>query len=237
MRMRAWRAAVLIVTGLLSPGLAGAVTVGQVDTFENGTTEGWVVGVGTGAAHPAPPENVASGGPAGTDDAYLLLRSVGGGGAGNRLTVLNLVQWAGDYPAAGVTSIAMDVQNLGASDLRLRLLLENPVAGPPTAAAYSADPIVVPAGSGWIPVVFPLSAGDLLPEVGTVATALASATVLRIFHGTADDFPGEAIVASLGVDNIRAIPEPGIATLLGVGLAGLALLGGRADRALAIRSR
>lgn len=223
--MRTWRgrAAVLILSGFLSPQLAAAVTVGQVDTFESGTTEGWVVGVGTGPAHPSPPENVPTGGPAGADDAYLVLRAVGGSGAGSRLTVLNLTQWGGNYPAAGVTAIAMDVVNLGPTDLFLRVLLENPVAGPPTAAAYSAVPILLPAGGGWTSVVFPLAASDLLAEVGTVEAALASATVLRIFHGAADDFPGEPVVTTLGVDNVRAVPEPGVAALLGAGMAGLAL--------------
>jgi len=221
MRMWCSHAALLILAGLLYPALAAAVTVGQVDTFENGTTEGWTVAV-LGSPHPAPPEVVATGGPAGADDAFLRVYAVGGGAAGSRLTVLNPVQWGGDYPAAGVTSIAMDVVNPGATDLLLRLLFENPAAGPPTAAAYSADPIFLPSGGGWTSVVFSVTAGDLLPEVGSVDAALAGATVLRIFHAAADDFPGEPIVAILGIDNVRAIPEPGISTLLAAGLASLA---------------
>jgi hypothetical protein len=51
-----------------------AVTVGQVDTFEDGTTQGWVAGV-LGAVHPVPPAN-ALGGPAGANDNYLLLTSL-----------------------------------------------------------------------------------------------------------------------------------------------------------------
>ncbi|MBM3727132.1 MAG: hypothetical protein FJW40_17130 [Acidobacteria bacterium] len=39
-----------------------AVSVGQIDTFEDGTTQNWLVGL-LGAPHPAPPANMA-GGPA-----------------------------------------------------------------------------------------------------------------------------------------------------------------------------
>lgn len=88
------------------------------------------------------------------DDNYLLLTAVGGNGPGNRLTVINASQWAGDYLAAGITGIWMDVINLGNSDLALRLLLEDPLGGPPTNVAFSSDPIAVPTGSGWKPVKF-----------------------------------------------------------------------------------
>jgi hypothetical protein len=52
---------------------------------------------------------------------------------------------------------------------------------------------------------------------------------LRIFHNSAPDFPGPpigppAVNLVLGVDNIRAVPEPSSALLIGVGL--LVLIGG-----------
>ena len=82
---------------------AAAVTLGQIDDFEDGTTQGWVVGIGTGATSPVPPVAVATGGPDGADDGYLLLTSVGGFGAGSRLAVINATQWAGDYTTSGIS--------------------------------------------------------------------------------------------------------------------------------------
>jgi hypothetical protein len=209
-------------TGLVGSHEAGAVSLGQVDTFEDATTQGWVVNLlGTGS-HPAPPANVPSDGPAGADDNYLLLTSVGGAEvAGNRLTVINATQWAGDYSAAGVTGIAMDLRNLGSTDLFLRLLLEDPTTGPPTNSAVSTDAIFLPAGGAWTHVLFEVTAADLTAVLGSVGAALADATLLRIFHNPTAGFPGPSIVASLGVDNVRAVPEPGVAFLLAIGLGAL----------------
>ncbi len=214
----------VVAVAALAGRPASAVTLGQVDTFEDGTTQGWVVGVGgSQGSHPAPPANVPSNGPAGADDAFLLLNAVGGGEQpGGRLTVLNLSQWTGDYAAAGVTAITMDVLNLGNTDLSLRLLFEDPVSGPPSNRAASTVGISLPSGGGWTSVVFPIAPGDLTALMGTVEEALGGATVLRIFHSSSATFPGEPIVAQLGVDNVRAVPEPSSTLLVVCGLAALA---------------
>ncbi len=205
--------ALVLLGGLLPVTPVSAVTLGQTDNFEDGTTQGWLVGL-LGASHPKPPENTPSGGPGGVDDNFLLLTAVGGNGAGNRLSVINLAQWAGNYPAAGVNTIWMDVNNLGGADLSLRLLVADPAGGPPNNQAFSTNAIVVPANSGWTSVVFPLGVADLTASFGTVTAALTNATELRIFHRPAAAFPGEAVVAQLGVDNITAAPLPPTVLLL-----------------------
>jgi hypothetical protein len=237
-----------LVLGVLIPVDADAVTAGQIDTFEDGTTAGWTInllGMGSPPAA-ALPTTVSTGGPAGPGDAYLQLGAVGGSGAGSRLSAINAAQWAGDYLASGVTTITLDVSNLGTTDLALRLLFENPVLGVtpvgPTDVAFSTDPITVPASSGWISVAFPITVADLTAEIGDVATALSTSTVFRIFHNPDPAFPGPgiglpAIVATLGVDNICAVapgvsciadiepvPEPGTVWLVGGSLMGLAAL-------------
>ena len=147
----------LCLTGFLPVTPAAAVVLNQIDNFEDGTTQNWLVGL-LGAPHPAPPQNIPSGGPAGVDDNYLLLTSVGGNKSGSKLSVIKMrAEWSCDYLAAGITGIWMDVINLGNSDLALRLLLEDPLGGPPTNVAFSSDPIAVPAGSGWKPVKFSLT--------------------------------------------------------------------------------
>lgn len=195
-----------------------AITPGQVDTFGDGTTQGWFV-PGLSAT---PPVNILTGGPAGAGDPYLQLTATGGTGPGSRLSVLNDEQWTGNYPAAGITLIRMDVSNFGPDDLHLRLLLEDlpDEPGPPLNLALSADAIVVPAGSGWRTIEFPIAPADLLPGgIGTVAGALADVNTLRIFHNPDPTFPGPlvgipTVNVILGVDNITAVPEPASATLL-----------------------
>src|SRR5688500_8739332 len=142
------RAATLVgaISLLAVSSVAEAVIVGQVDTFEDGTTMNWVVGGALGLPV-TPPTNSPSGGPLGADDAFLLLNSTGGDGPGSRLTVLNGSQWSGDYLAAGVTGIRMDVNNLGQTDVFLRLLFEDlpAVPGPHANLAVTENAVHVPA--------------------------------------------------------------------------------------------
>jgi hypothetical protein len=211
--------AAILVAILNQAPPATAVILGQVDDFEDGTLENWIVNLLSPFGGPPPPEalpvNVATGGPMGANDNFLRLTSLGGVGPGSRLTAINFMeQWAGDYITAGVGRITMDVNNLGPTDLFLRLLLTNAtIGGPPTDVAFSTTAVFVPAGPGWTSVEFPLAPSDLTAALGTTTDALMTATELRIFHSTAATFsPGgnEAIVGSLGVDNITAraaIPE------------------------------
>lgn len=224
---------VVALLSLAASDAALALSIGQTDDFEDGTTQGWI----TGVPNPVPPITVPDGGPAGPGDAYLLLRSIGGGGPGSRLVGFNLEQWAGDYSAAGIASITLEAFNLGPSDLFLRLMFMDPIAGPPTNVAVSTDAIFVPSGSGWTPVTFPVLASDLTALAGNASAVLSNTTVLRLFHGIDIGFLTEPVVATLGVDNICAlgadgdasvcrnggtpVQEPGALALLGIGLLGL----------------
>jgi hypothetical protein len=218
-----------LACALLAPLSARAVVDAQIDTFESGTTAGWEAG----APHPLPPQNVASGGPDGADDNFLQLGSHGSIGPGGRLAAFNPMQWSGDYTAAGIGAILVDVNNLGASDLSLRLFFADAPGMTFTDAAISTDPVVVPAGSGWVTVIFPITAADLTAVAGDVAQALAGTERLWILHNPTAAFPPVGIAAALGVDNIEALPEPSTAAALG---AGFALLIGL-DRARAQRRR
>jgi hypothetical protein len=208
----------------LVPGAARAVSLGQQDTFQDGTTQGWHVP----GPSPVPPANSPSGGPAGAGDAFLVLTALGNPAAGGRLSVLNSSQWSGDYLGAGVSKLVMAVNNFGPDDLFLRLLFEDFAgAGPPVNLALSAQAVFVPAGSGWRTVTFPIAPADLVAGgIGTVLGALASVDTLRLFHNPEDTFPGPElgippVAATLGVDDVAAIPEPTTALLLTGGLAAL----------------
>lgn len=197
-----------------------------VDTFEDGTTMGWFVP----GLSPLPPTNVGTGGPAGAGDSYLQLQADAGLPAGgSRLSVLNGAQWTGNFRAAGIDAITMDVNNFGPDDLVLRLFFEDfDGPGPPVNLALTLADIVVPAGSGWMSVIFDLSPANLAGGgLGTVEGAMTDVDVMRIFHNPAPAFPGPGVgiptvTTTLGVDNIAAVvPEPATVVLMltGVGVA------------------
>jgi hypothetical protein len=236
--------ATLLATLLLAAGPAGAQpAVGQVDTFEDGTTQGWTVGADLEEGSPFAPAIVPGDGPGGANDNYLRLRSRGGTGPGSRLTAFNVSQWTGDYLAAGITGVSMDVRNFGPSDLTLRLLLLGPF-GPtgPEHIAVTTTGVALPAGGQWTSVFFPLTLpGSLNMLRGTAAGALSDLVELRLFHNPLPVFGGPggnsspAVQTTVGVDNIRAmgastvVPEPSTVALLGTGILALAA-GARARR-------
>lgn len=193
-------ARIAVATALLVAGSSAlALTVGQTDDFEDGTTANWVVGL-FGAPHPAPPQNVATGGPAGADDNFLRLTSLGGSGPGSRLAVINNVQWAGGYTAAGGGAISLDVINLGTTDLTLRLQLSGPAAL--TNVAVTTAAVSVPVGSGWVAVSFPIDAASLTTTLGNATTLLADVAEVRLIHNPAANASPPPVAAVLGVDNI-----------------------------------
>ena len=209
-RAALWSAVLLLSTGMRAA--RAQVTLGQIDTFEDGTTQGWTVGAG-GAPGPV---NIATGGPAGAGDNFLEVSSTGRPGPGGRLVTINSSQWAGNYLAAGVNEITLDANNLGATDLSIRLLFADPMGGPPADVAVTSQALLLPAGSGWVHASFLIDPADLVAVLGSASAALANATEMRIFHNPAPDFPGPPvgipdIAATLGVDNITAaaVPEPG----------------------------
>src|SRR5574340_117494 len=95
----------LVATGSVIPVIPFALTIGQIDTFEDGATQGWHVP----GPSPVPPVNEPNGGPAGAGDAFLRVTATGGNGPGSKLSVMNASQWTGNYLASGITSIRMDV--------------------------------------------------------------------------------------------------------------------------------
>ena len=191
---------------LLQTRFAAAVSTTQLDSFSDGTTQGWVMG--QSIVTDTHLTIVTDGGPAGAGDNFLQVVADGTPVEGGRLTFLNKAQWAGDFVSAGITAIAMDVNNIGSSEtLSLRLAINggfldagfNFIGGLfVTSASATLD-----SGSGWTHTVFPLLPGDLVPVSGRsgvtgndVTAALGNVTELRLLNSATPDWNGLPVSAT-----------------------------------------
>ncbi|MBT8097388.1 MAG: S-layer homology domain-containing protein, partial [Woeseia sp.] len=178
-----------------------AVDVGQIDDFEDGSTQNWR----KGSSSTMPPTNISTGGPSGAGDNYLQSISTGGSGADSRQVIFNTAQWTGDYVGAGVTEIAMDFRNSGNSNLQMRIALEGGVGG--SSWFISSQAFQVSMGGTWQAASFTISESDLTRVTGTqsYAAALGNVTEMRILVSQSGaTFRGDVIASTLGVDNIEA---------------------------------
>jgi hypothetical protein len=205
---------------LLSASIAQGVTLGQVDDFEIvGDAANWAGGK---VPFSPPPSQFVDGGPGGLGDGYLQISTAGFHLGTNN----NAGQWAGDYLTAGVTSIEMDVNRLaGPSDVSLRILVFGPGG---TWASTNLAPTLT--GPGWQHLTFYLNPANLtyvpgstaVPDgTGILVDTLSGVTGLLIRHDSAvPTIPGlhpPHLTATVGLDNITAVPEPATLSLLAIG--------------------
>ncbi len=133
---------------------------------------------------------------------------------------------------AGITAIAMDLKNFSSSEtLHLRLAIEGGFTDPNnpgnfTGGLYATSTSVsLVSGTDWTHVVFSLLPGDLTPVSGlsgvtgnNVMAALGNVLELRVLNSAVTDWNGLKIDATLGIDNIQAVPLPPPVALLASGL-------------------
>jgi hypothetical protein len=209
-------AAFVVLALLLFARPASAIVLGQLDTFQDGTTNEWTNG---GLATPV--TNISSGGPAGAGDRYIRL-TADGSGAGGRLTTFNFTTWAGDFISAGVTTLEIDLLNQSAVNLSIRFAFEVDVVQ--NAPGYLTAPMLLPVGSGWQHFSISITAANLIPvnSPAPYNTFFSNIMETRIIHevGT-NDLNGDPIVGQLGIDNIHAVPEPTATALAATGLLAL----------------
>jgi hypothetical protein len=209
--------AICVIAGVLalSPALALGISLGQVDDFEDGTTASWTDGVNGNTA------NITTGGPAGANDNYLQISS-GSFGGQSRMTVFNRSQWVGNYLAAGVTAISMDLRNFGSSAIPIRIAIREGTGGSSTPGYASTTAFSLAADGQWHTAVFSLAASDLTPinSPQPLTTDLANVAEFRLLSSASPSTLGDVISARIGVDNITAVPEPATIALTAFGLAG-----------------
>ncbi len=195
---------------LLSTASAFGVTASQFDTFQSGS-DNWQAGTG-GLAR------VSSGGPSGVGDQYMQISS-GEAPLPPRLVALNDSQWLGDFTAAGVTSVAMDLLNPGSSPLSMRIAIREAAGGSATPGYASATPFILPADRLWHHAIFDLNAASLagfnLPQ--PLSADLANVKDFRILDSATPSGLGDMVAGQFGVDNITAVPEPSALMLIAIG--------------------
>ena len=219
MKARPWALFAALGGLLVGANAASAVTLLQLDDFQI-DVDSWR----SGSGNPNPPVRVADGGPLGSGDGFLQMTTTGNpAGGGTRLVAFSTTQWAGDYLGAGVTGIEMDLKNLGATDLMIRLAILGP------GGSFATDAISLVTGPDWQSVAFGFAPADFIPVSGTdIDLTLGNVTQLRLQHSpqvafsNLDPFGGvEVITATLGVDNVLAVPEPSTVLLVAAGLVAL----------------
>jgi len=195
---------------LMTPS-ARAVTSGVIDTFQDGTVQGWA---GAGVS------NVPNAGPLGAGDNAL---EVPNGGRG--IVAYNEAQWSGNYLVTGINKISLDVQNPNDFDLQLRLGISKGFRPGPTgsgATYVTSSSVAVPSDGLWHRIMLSLNAADLSPAVTNTegapnaAAAMSDVAHLRILHNPTPNEFTAAGVGSFRLDNITAVPEPTALTSMSV---------------------
>jgi len=189
------------LTVFLSAASTFAVVIGQADTFQDGL-DNWQGGVGGFSVAP-------TGGPAGAGDQYFELSS-GASPLPPRLTGFNDSQWLGNFTAAGVTEVAMDLLNSGTTSLPMRIAIREAAGGSSTAGYASTTPFSLPPDGLWHHAVFELDASSLtgFNSPQPLSVDLTNVKDLRIMASAAPSGVGDIVTAQVGVDNVTALPEP-----------------------------
>ena len=193
----------LLCTFFVVKVLDAQVVGGQIDNFEDGTTQGWSDTSDTGF------ENISTGGPDGVDDNYLKDTATGTNGAGSRLVIRSLgAEWSGNFTSEGVFSIRFNAR-AQINDLDLRISVTGPGG-----KFSSANFVTVEAGSGWTLVIIPITASDFVSvsdgsgggSPGTdIDATLAAVSEMRILSNPNPAWRGEVIDAEMNLDNIAAV--------------------------------
>ncbi|MEP6821989.1 MAG: PEP-CTERM sorting domain-containing protein [Chthoniobacterales bacterium] len=213
---------------------AGAITLGQVDDFQSADPLdrfNWVNGASM-------VQRINGGGPLGAGDNYLQV-TANGAGQGGRLVAQNynnpfdvppiVSQWTGNYLAAGVNRIEFDLNNMSSVTLSIRLAFKTDLSQ--GSSGYLSARVILAPGSGWQHFSISIAPGSLTAIGGPAAynTFFANGfEELRIINEAGStNLNGDPVVGVLGIDNIRAVPEP---ATIALAVGGVLLLGARLRR-------
>ena len=197
--LREFAAVLMLLFAVPKPSLGTPVS-GQVDTFQDGSVDGW----GGGDAL----TNVPDGGPAGVGDAYMQMVSGGSGGMGGSLATYNLDdRWLGNYPFMGIFALSADLMaptSNTTSPLSIRVAL----FGPEGSRWTSATPFALPADGDWHHAIFYLAAADMVQVADGAGYEQTMENVSRIMfrHAVTAMMGATVYSGTMAIDNITAVP-------------------------------
>jgi fibronectin-binding autotransporter adhesin len=207
-RLRLWLAAGLLVA---FPAPARCVTLNQIDTF-TGSTDNWTDGhAGNNVLV------IASGGPnEPPNDSFLQVKSVSGTDH-PRLITFNQTQWKGNYTAAGIGSVSMELKNFGiagSQPLSMRITIRDMTGGQSVGGYSSTTAFSLPADGQWHLATFALNAASMTAVAApadSLAAVLTNVQDFRLLNSAMPAVIGDSLNATIGVDDITALPPPAVA--------------------------
>ena len=129
-----------------------------------------------------------------------------------------------DYekPTFGITTIEVDLRNEGSVALSIRMAFKTGPGG--TVPGFLTPAMLLPVGSGWQHFSISIVPSNLIPINNPGPWASFFIGEVRFIHQAgASNLSGDNVVGMLGIDNIRAVPEPASSALLVGGLLALGL--------------
>ncbi len=177
------------------------------------------------AGNATPVMNIPNGGPAGVGDHYIQL-TADGSGSGGKLTAFNRDQWLGSYVTAGVDAVQVDLLNQSSVSLSIRMAFKTGPGSGGGIAGYLTQAMILPVGSGWQHFTISLAPASLIPVNNPDPWSTFFIGEVRFIHEVgATNLTGTTVVGQLGIDNVRAVPEPGTTALLAASFLALGSIG------------
>src|SRR5262249_20056240 len=123
----------------------------------------------------------------------------------------NQMQWKGNYTAANVGSVSMELKNFGAVGslpLSMRITIRDATGNRSVPGGSTTSPFSLPADGQWHLAPFVLNSANMT-AVGSpdpLATVLLSVQDFRLLDSSAPAVIGDSINAQIGVDDITPLP-------------------------------
>lgn len=193
-------------------------TLGQIDTFQDGTKGTWQGG--GEATHTNASTLVTDGGPTGVGDHYLKINSSVNASFPNdapRLLAISTIpatEWNGDFVTPGVTGVSMDLLNPNSFALTMRVAFrDGTLNSSPAYVTNNTAAYTLPADNAWHHVTFNFTTADMttVGSPGALTPFLQAVQEFRIVDSATASFQGDQFTTGegfFGVDNLQAVPEP-----------------------------